>query len=154
MMCADRKREKTEDVRLVRDVVEKHKKREIPLTHESTLIGQLPEAIEWFRHTRQLYVVDDNGRLLGNITLARLVMYTFASSHGTSMSSRQIMDLITCECAGDLMTVGTLSARMDDDLDDLLELMVDRNVEEVPVVDDDGKVVSDLTMIDLLRAGG
>ena len=43
---------------------------------------------------------------------------------------------------------------MDDDLDDLLELMVDRNVEEVPVVDDDDKVVSDLTMIDLLRAGG
>ena len=81
-------------------------------------------------------------------------MYTFAHSHETSMSPRHIMDLLTCETAVELMTESTLTATMDDDLDDLLERMVDRNVEEGPVLDDDGKVVSDLTMIDLLRAGG
>ena len=142
------------ETRLVRDIVAKHKRREIPATQGSTPIEQLAEAIEWFRHTRQLYVLDDEGRLLGNITLARLVMYTFEHSHETIISPRHIMDLLTCETAAELMTESTLTATMDDSLDDLLENMVDRNVEEVPVLDADGKVVSDLTMIDLLRATG
>lgn len=151
-MCA--KEKGSEKNQQVRDIVARHSQREVPVTTRDIPIEQLPEAIEWYRHSRQLYVVDDDRKLVGSITLARLVMYTFAHSHGTHMSSRQIMDLITCTCAGDLMMEGTLSARMDDNLDELLERMVDRNVEEVPVLDDDGKIVSDLTMIDLLRAVG
>ena len=127
-MCADGKENKAEEVRLVRDVVAKHKRRDVPVTQGSTPITQLAEAIEWFRHTRQLYVLDDKGRLLGNITLARLVMYTFAHSHETSMSPRHIMDLLTCETAAELMTESTLTATMDDDLDEL-----GRNVFKRPV---------------------
>lgn len=151
-MSADGKKKKSGEARLVRDVVAKLSHRKVPLTKEKTPIGELAEAIEWFRHSRQLYVVDEADQLLGNITLARLVMYTFARSHGTSMNPRHILDLITCECAGDLMTEGTLSTRMDENLDDLLERMVGRNVEEVPVLDEEGKIIADLTMVDLLRA--
>ena len=51
------------------------------------------------------------------------------------------------------MTEGTLSTRMDEEVEEVLERMVAGNVDEVPVLDGSGKVVADLTMIDLLMAG-
>ena len=137
----------------VRDVVNRHKDRQVPLIKQDTPIAELAKAIEWHRHSRQLYVVDEQNNLLGNITLGRLVMYVFASSHGANMNPRHVMGLITCTYAGDLMTVGTVTARLDDRIEEVLERMVDANVDEVPVTDDDGKVVGDLTMIDLLMVG-
>jgi CBS-domain-containing membrane protein len=137
---------------LVRDFVIKHKDRQVPLVRQDTTIDRLPVAIQFHRHSRQLYVVDGQNHLLGNITLGRLVMYTFASSHGADMNPRHVMELITCTCAGDLMTEGTVAARMDESIGEVLERMVDGNVDEVPVTDEDGKVIADLTMIDLLMA--
>jgi CBS domain-containing protein len=137
----------------VRDVVARHKDRQMPLIRQDTPIAELAQAIEWHRHSRQLYVVDEQDHLLGNITLGRLVMYVFASSHGSSMNPRHVMGLITCTCAGDLMTEGTHSVGMDEEVEEVLERMVAGNVDEVPVTDDKGRVVADLTMVDLLRAG-
>ena len=138
---------------LVQDVVANYKDRQVPLIRRDTPIDRLPVAIQFHRHSRQLYVVDGQNHLLGNITLGRLVMYVFASSHGSSMNPRHVMGLITCKTAGDLMTEGTLSARMDDGVEDVLERMVAENVDEVPIMDEEGCVVADLTMIDLLMAG-
>jgi CBS domain-containing protein len=137
----------------VRDIVARHKNRQVPLVKKEALVDDLPKAIEWHRHSRQLYVVDEENRLLGNITLERLVMYVFASSHGSSMNPRHVMGLITCTCAGDLMTEGTLSAGMEDVVEEVLESMVAGNVDEVPITNDEGQVVADLTMVDLLMAG-
>ncbi len=137
----------------VRDVVARHKNREIPLVKQDTPISELAQAIEWHRHSRQLYVVDKENHLLGNISLGRLVMYVFASSHGSSMNPRHVMGLITCTCAGDLMTEGTPSTGMDEDVEEVLERMVAGNVDEIPVTDKEGRIVADLTMIDLLLAG-
>ena len=103
-MSSQRRKTVDSETMRVRDVVHRHKDRQVPLTRQDTPIDDLPKAIEWHRHSRQLYVVDDQDNLLGNITLGRLVMYVFASSHGSSMNPRHIMELITCTCAGDLMT--------------------------------------------------
>jgi CBS domain-containing protein len=151
MVAAGGKPGRTTPVR-VRDIVARHKDRQLPLVHGDTPIDDLAQAIKWYRHTRQLYVVDENDRLLGNITLGRLVMYVFASSHGSGMKPRHIMGLITCKTAGDLMTAGTLSAGMDEDVEEVLELMVASHMDEIPVTDGEGRVVADLTLIDLLMA--
>ena len=152
-MSSKERRANLEESILVQDIVAKHKGRQVPLIRQGTPIDELPKAIEWHRHSRQLYVVDEQDQLLGNITLGRLVMYVFASSHGSSMNPRHVMELITCKIAEDLMTEGTLSARLGDNVEDVLEQMVAGNVDEVPVIDDEGRVVADLTMIDLLMAG-
>ena len=137
---------------LVRNVVAQHKGRHVPLIRQGTPIDELGGAIQWHRHSRQLYVVDEQDRLLGNITLERLVMYVFASSHGSSMNPRHVMGLITCKYAEDLMTEGTLTAQMDDRIEEVLDRMVDSHVDEVPVIDENRQVLGDLTMIDLLMA--
>lgn len=137
---------------LVHDVIARHEGRQVPLVRQDTTIDRLPVAIQFHRHSRQLYVVDGQNNLLGNITLGRLVMYLFAGSHGSNMNPRHVMGLITCTHAGDLMTEGTLSVKLNDRVEEALDRMVDANVDEVPVIDEDGKVVADLTMIDLLMA--
>jgi CBS-domain-containing membrane protein len=152
MSSKDLRNSRNEAVR-VRDVVARHKNRQVPLIQHDTPIDDLPQAIEWHRHSRQLYVVDEENHLMGNITLGRLVMYVFASSHGSSMNPRHVMGLITCTCAGDLMTEGTLSAGMDERVEEVLERMVDAKVDEVPIIDTKGRIVADLTMVDLLMAG-
>lgn len=152
MSFRGRRTRRSEPMR-VRDVVARHKDRQVPLVKQDTPIVELPQAMEWHRHSRQLYVVDEENHLLGNITLGRLVMYVFASSHGSSMNPRHVMGLITCTCAGDLMTEGTISAGMDEEVEEVLERMVAANIDEVPVTDEEGHVVADLTMVDLLMAG-
>jgi CBS domain-containing protein len=42
---------------------------------------------------------------------------------------------------------------MDDEVEEVLERMVAGNVDEVPVTDSEGRIVADLTMVDLLMAG-
>ncbi|MDF1526879.1 MAG: CBS domain-containing protein [bacterium] len=137
----------------VRDVVARHKDRQVPLVRQDAPIAELAQAIAWHRHSRQLYVVDEQDHLLGNITLGRLVMYVFASSHGSSMNPRHVIGLITCKTAGDLMTEGTLSTGMEDEVEEVLERMVAGNLDEIPVINNEGRVVADLTMVDLLMAG-
>ena len=152
-MSSKNRKKTSENSILVRDVVARHKGRQVPLIRQDTPIAKLPVAIQFHRHSRQLYVVDGQNNLLGNITLGHLVMYVFASSHGSGMNPRHVMRLITCTHAGDLMTEGTITAQMDDRVEEVLERMVNANVDEVPITDDEGRVVADLTMIDLLLAG-
>ena len=56
------------------------------------------------------------------------------------------------EGAEDLMSDFVCKAGMDERISHVLERMIDKGVEEIPVVDEEMKVISDVTMIDLLRA--
>jgi CBS domain-containing protein len=137
---------------MIKDVLTDHSVRQLPVIPRDTPLKDLAEKIEWFRHSRQLYVVDREGRLMGNITIASLVKHIFVHHHGTSINPRHLLAAITAETAEDLMLEKPLSVKTEDSVDDILEKMVDKNVEEVPVLDDEGKVIGDVTMIDLMKA--
>jgi CBS domain-containing protein len=138
--------------KVVRDVVEVHSTRQLPVINRLTHINKLAESIQWFRHSRQLYVVDDENRLLGIINLECLVRHFFTHHHGANTNPRHLLSIITTETAEDLMLQNPLSVRLDDRVEDVLKRMVTAHVEEVPVTDDEGHVIADLTMIDLLMA--
>lgn len=145
-------RQKPDTKRLVvKDVVYGHRGRHLPIIKRDLPVSELIEMIEWFRHSRQLYVVDENGHLLGNITIASLVKHLFIHHHGTSINPRHLLAAMTAETAEDLMLEKPLSAGMDEKIDKVLEKMVAKNVEEVPVLDEAGKVIGDVTMIDLMK---
>lgn len=138
--------------KIVRDVVEIHSNRQLPIVKKDTHIDNLAENIKWFRHSRQLYVVDDNNRLLGIINLQCLVRHFFTHHHESNINPRHLLSVITTESAEDIMLPSPLSVDLDDRVEDVLKKMVAAEVEEVPVVDSSGKVIADLTMIDLLMA--
>ena len=58
---------------------------------------------------------------------------------------------MTAETAEDLMFEKPFPVRMDDTVNDILEIMIEKNTEEVPVLDEAGKVVGDVTMVDLMK---
>jgi CBS domain-containing protein len=145
-------RQKPDTQRLVvKDVVRGHRGRHLPIIKRDLPVSELTEKIEWFRHSRQLYVVDENEYLLGNITIASLVRHLFIHHHGSSINPRHLLSAMTAETAEDLMYDRPLSVGMDERVDDVLEKMVAKNIEEVPVLDKAGKVIADVTMIDLMK---
>jgi CBS-domain-containing membrane protein len=137
---------------LVRDLVRRHQSRNLPVVRRTTGIDDLVKAMEWFRHSRILYVVDEDDMLLGVISLKSLVRHVFHHSHDCEVHPRDLMRILTTEGAEDLMSDFVCKAGMDERISHVLERMIDKGVEEIPVVDEEMKVISDVTMIDLLRA--
>jgi len=137
---------------LVRDVAEKHRGRKPPVVSLDDSLEKIIEGMEYFRHSRRLYVVDAQGSLLGCITQRDLVHHVFHCHQFDSIHPRGLLEVITTETARDLMTREKVHALMGEGVDEVLKKMLSMEVEEIPILDESGKVLSDLTMIDLMRA--
>ena len=104
-----------------------------------------------FERNRLLYVVDNENKLKGAISLGLLMRYVFCESHEPQVHSRFLISLIAEKTAGEIMQKNPLTTTREEKLDDLLKKMIKSNVKEIPVLDSQGKVIADLTIIDLLR---
>lgn len=104
-----------------------------------------------YQHTRLLYVVDKDRRLLGTIALGPLVRHVFRQRHEPKVHPRHIMSMITTEVAKDIMEKNPISAAEDEDVETMLKRMIGRNVKEIAVLDREKRVIADVTMIDLLK---
>ncbi|GAE33307.1 CBS domain-containing protein [Halalkalibacter akibai] len=103
---------------------------------------------------RSVYVVDQNNKLLGIITL-REILKVLAIRKGVSgnrsLSRGKLLDYISQGTpAGDVMKA-PISVRKTNTLEEALELMVRHDIEEIPVVDAQGKVIGDLNAFELVR---
>jgi len=132
-------------------LVERTGKRALPVIREEAAIEDVIEAFSGSTHARVLYILDDQGRLVGVISLGQLVRHVFSAFHEPSIHPRRLMGLIASETAGDLMRNKTVTARLDEQATDVLQRMIRANVKEIAVIDDDRQVVADLTMVDFLQ---
>ena len=107
----------------VTEVVALLKERKLPLIHEKANIEEVVDAIIRFEHSRLLYVVDDDRKLAGTISLGLLARHVFSASHEPQIHPRFLVNMITAET----------------------------NVKEIPVLDKEKRVVADLTIVDLLK---
>lgn len=132
------------------DVIATVKGRGLPLVSEESTIRELIDVMVRYKHTRLLYVVDKDRKLLGTIALGLLVRHVFCQRHEPNVHPRHIMSMITTEMAKDIMQKKPISAAEDEDVDVVLKRMIQKNVKEIAVLDDQERVVADITMIDLL----
>jgi CBS domain-containing membrane protein len=95
---------------------------------------------------RDLYVVDGNGYVLGRLSYMFLARQLLGEHHPAHSSSRQIMERLDQGCARDLMTTHFSRAHPDDSLDDTLARQVEHGVHDMPVVDDDGRLVGAINL--------
>ena len=79
------------------------KERRLPLIPEKATIKEVVDAMIRFEHSRLVYVVDDEGRLTGTISLGLLVRHVFSHSHEPQIHPRLLIDMITAETARDIM---------------------------------------------------
>lgn len=135
----------------VSELVPLLKERRLPLIPEKATIKEVVDAMTSFEHSRLVYVVDDEGRLTGTISLGLLARHVFSSSHEPQIHPRLLIDMITAETAKDIMQKNTVVATEEEEVGSVLRRMLGANVKEIPVLDREKRVSADITIVDLLR---
>ena len=135
----------------VAEMVALLKKRRIPIIHENASVKEVVDVIISFESRHLLYVVDNEKKLVGRISLKALARHVFFPSHEPQIHARFLINMITAETAKDIMKRKTIVATGNERVGMILKRMIKTNVHEMPVVDDEKRVVADITLIDLLR---
>lgn len=120
------------------------------VTCEATLRDVVEKLIQ-DRETREVYVVDD-GRFFGVITLRRLARLVFTQELPDKPSATELLDMLTVRNAGDLAIRKAAHVGLDDPLERVIEVMFRFDINEIPVVGDDGVILGCLNMLEILSA--
>ena len=135
----------------VADLVEQLKQRKIPVVHTRATVSEIIDAFAASDHSRILYVVDDEWRFKGIISLGNMIRHVFFHYHDPSIDSQSLVSMVVSETAGDFMQREPIFAIHSEKVEDVLQRMIDNNVKEIPILDDEKRVVADLTIVDLLK---
>jgi len=135
----------------IADLVERLKQRKVPVVLKGATVSEIIDAFAESDHSRILYVVDDEGRFRGVLSLGNMIRHVFFHYHDPSIDSRSLVSMSVSETAGDFMQREPVFAMLSDKVEDILQRMIDHNVKEIPILDDEKRVVADLTIVDLLE---
>lgn len=135
----------------VTEVVAFLKERKLPLIQEKANIEEVIDTMIRFQHSRLLYVVDDDKKLTGTISLGLLARHVFSRSHEPQIHPRFLINMITAETAKDIMQKNLVVTTEEEKVEVVLKRMIRTNAKEIPVLDKEKRVVADLTMVDLLK---
>jgi CBS domain-containing protein len=120
----------------------------------SATLRDAVDAIIEDSDTRKVYVVDAEGKIVGTITLETLLRqagYRF----GVRTPGMTSLLRMLAEMAKDKVTeVMAKPVKVFDDelLTNVTRLMVEHHLNDLPVVDRDGKIVGELNGLDILKA--
>ena len=122
---------------------------------ESSLKEVVGAMIKGYRH-RIVYVVDDNRKFLGAITLTDLKNVIFhyylnSTVRDALVVTEHIEELFTSEKARDFMNPDQIVCHEDNSLHDIIMRMEEWNVMDIPVLDREGRVIADLDILCLLE---
>ena len=96
--------------------------------------------------TRSVFVVDDEGRLIGIINVRDLLRV--AGARFLNRETLTVIPYLTARKASDIMQP-PYSVSPDDEIEEGLRLAVQHDLKDIPVVED-GKVVGDLNCFEIL----
>lgn len=96
-------------------------------------------------------VVDADGRLLGLVNRKRLFKSIF--SHHVAPDSRvsKLLQLHTAETSGDIMITDIITTREEEEIDAVIPRMIEKNIRELPVLDDTGRLMGFLSLLMLMQ---
>ncbi len=118
------------------------------LVRENAPLDQVAKDLISDPKTRAVYVVDEERHLKGIITLESIMKYAFRHHLGVE-SVHPPVKFLTAQKAEEIM-VPPIYAKEEDNLEEVLGEMLKHELEELPVVDDDLKVIGDLNMLEIL----
>lgn len=105
---------------------------------------------------RDLFVLDAEGRVCGHLSFWHVATLLLAELRPTH-SLRELIERITLGPVADHMSDRVMCAGVDEDVDDILyqhdlfQQHVERRVEDIPVVDDQRRLLGVIRLSDLLR---
>lgn len=105
---------------------------------------------------RDLFVVDEDGRVCGHLCFWHVATLLLAELRPTS-SLREMIERITLGNVADHMSDLVMCAEADENIDDVLykndffQQHIERRAEEIPVVDEERRLLGVIRLSDLLR---
>jgi CBS-domain-containing membrane protein len=133
----------------VSDWLAKHEHVIVTVTKDTSLRDVISRLLEE-PCLRDVYVTAEDGHLVGHISHKRLAEYLLAE-HRPSHTRRQLMERVAGGTAGDFMNSFLVSALPDEQLDDVLNRQLEMELEDMPVIDVDGRVLGAVNLTHVLR---
>ncbi len=135
----------------IADLLEQLKQRKVPVIPKRATVSEIIDAFAASDHSRVLYVVDDEWKFIGLLSLGNMIRHVFFHYHDPSIDSRSLVSMVVSETASDFMQREPMFAIYSEDVEDILQRMINHNIKEIPILDDEKRVVADITIVDLLK---
>ena len=119
--------------------------------HIDCTLEEASKKISDIGHLRTIYVIGPEGRLQGILSLGELIRSLISAGHKPHFHARSLLTRITAKKAADIMDKYVVYARKEDDPNSVLERMIDNHIKEIPVVDEDKKIIANIGIIDLWK---
>jgi CBS domain-containing protein len=121
--------------------------------HEDDQIYEVANRVSKDRETLLACVVDKKGKLVGIITPRELLKAVEVCEYGSVshpfFSGGEALHLLTARYAKDIMSA-SISVKPDDKVQKAIEIMLDEDFYEVPVVDNVGKLIGEIDFSDIV----
>ena len=129
---------------------------ELPVVSETSSLTEVVRAMVKGHRRRIVYVVDNDNRFKGAITLEDLKdvifhYYLNSSIRDALVVTEHIDALFAAEKAGDFMNPDLIVCRENDTLHDVIVRMNEWDILDIPVLNREGKVIADLDVLCLLE---
>ena len=135
----------------ISDIIEEIKNNKAPMISENTPIEDVLGEVINQDSNRVLYVVDNEKRLKGTITLNEVARHIFSMSHEHRVHSRRIMDMVTSEDVDHIMKKRPPYTVENDDISEVIKKMVKSNMKHLALVDENKKIICDVSMVDIIK---
>ncbi len=124
--------------------------REASIVHEDDELLKVAEEIVRDPKTRTVYVVNSEGKLVGLIPVLELVQYLYYDSIPMEYIMYRFPLTLSREPRAKDIMLPPVYVKDDESLQSALVKMFKNGLKELPVVDDDMRVVGDLNILELI----
>ena len=135
----------------IKEILENIEDRELPLIKEDETINGVLRKMIHNPHTRLIHVIDKKHEYKGVISLDILIKHLFPYCFEPPVIPRSLIPMITAKTAKDIMNKGFVYATNEDTIDEVIDRMIRAGVNEIAILDDEKRIIADLTMLDLLK---
>ncbi len=99
---------------------------------------------------RDLYIVTETGSIAGHLSHKKLA-HLLLAEHRPVHTRRQLMERVASETVDELMYTHFVFAHPDEELDNVLHRQLEHEIEDMPVIDDQGTVLGVINLSTMLR---
>ncbi len=126
-------------------------KRRLATVFPESEVAEIVNAFAGAEHARLVYVVRHDQQLIGVISLGHLAKHLLFHHCDKAVDNLQLISMATSETAADFIDRPVISAHLSETIEPVLKRMLSANIKEIPVLDDQERLVGDLTLVDILH---
>jgi len=135
----------------IKEVMQHIEDRDLPCVSENSDLNDVIKVVVRFPHARCVYVLDEQKKLLGVITIDSLMRHLYPYHYEVKIHPRGILRNITAEKAVHIMSRENVNVSPDETVDDVLKRMASTGAKEISVIDSSGCLLAEITAGDLLK---